>query len=63
MTRLGFLIITAVIVVLAVVWSRQHQTQSMPLIPTAHRVVIPWNLNTRCRIDSKNLPKRAEETV
>ena len=29
--------------------------------PVEHRVVIPWTLNTRCTINSGNLPQRDPE--
>lgn len=60
---LALLLILAVSLAIAVVWSRQHQTQSMPMIQAAHPIAKSNLLFTPRPLTPKNIPLNRERTT
>jgi hypothetical protein len=64
--RATVLLIIALLALAALAFAENRPLNSgMPIarsgFPTEQRVVIPWVLNTRCSINSGNLPQRDPE--
>lgn len=64
-SAIAFLILAAVLAALAVLVAMEHRPSgyAMPWVAAAMPVTVPWSLNTRCTINSKNLPTRNPKEI
>lgn len=65
MRAAAFVVILTIALAGLIASEHQQQNEGLPLVNSGflpgHTEVIPWVLNTRCGIDSKNLPHRNPE--